>query len=64
MESQESIVILKDSLKQKMKKFNKIRFGNSEVFQKLEIEKKVESKNKSSLNISNLGTSFFGRRRR
>lgn len=64
MESQESIVILKESLSQKMKTFNKIRYGNSEVIQKLEIEKNVESKNNSSLNIANLGTSFFGRRRR
>lgn len=64
MENQENIMVLKDSLKEKMKTFNKIRSSKTDVFQKQAVESSNELKSKSSLNISNLGTSFFGRRRR
>lgn len=64
METQEKIVILKDVLQEKMKTFNKIRFGITEEIKNRELETSFDTKTKSSINISHLGTSFFGRRRR
>lgn len=64
METQEKIVILKDVLQEKMKTFNKIRFGITEEIKDRELETSFDTKTKSSINISHLGTSFFGRRRR